>query len=151
MQINTVIPRYVPFSFALTNARSLCNKTSSLCDHFNELTLNFVIVTETWFNQGPEYEAVRTELEHSHGLGMISNMKKKKGRTNPGGGVSILCNKTRMKLAEHKIKRGRYEIVTAKGKIPNNTRVFISSPYMCQPNFSQQPGKNAWTSSHKQS
>ena len=113
-----------PLSFGLTNARSLTDKIEAMADYFPELDLVFTIVTETWFYAGAAYEATVETLRGGHGLEVISKMRKKTGSSNPGGGVSIVYKKDKIRLKEHKIYRANYEIVAATGKIPNNSRQF---------------------------
>ena len=111
-------------SFGLANARSLWEKTNSLADCFKELGLSFAVIKETWFHEGQQLDKLAIDIHGEHGLSMINKMRKKNGRNNPGGGVSIVFDKTKIKLKEHKVTRGRLEIVAATGKFPNNTRPF---------------------------
>ena len=99
-------------------------KTESLVDCFHDLELTFSVVTETWFHQCERLQRWKTDLHGEHGLSTIDRMRKKNGQSNPGGGVSTVYNKNKIKLKEHKIARGRFELVAATGKIPNNTRPF---------------------------
>ena len=112
-------------TFALTNARSVWNKIKSLVDHIKELSASFVIVTETW------YHAHKDMLLHEHGIQSIDRMRKKKATANPGGGVSIFFDTNKIKLTEYRTRRGDYEFVAARGKIPHNTRpLYIIGAYM---------------------
>ena len=118
-------------NFGLTNARSLWLKTQCLIDYMKELDLHFTVITETWFHDCPQLQDLTNELGSGSGLGMINRMRKKKSNANPGGGVSIIYNKSKITFKEHPIKRERFEIIAARGKIPHNTRpIYVIAVYI---------------------
>ena len=118
-------------NFALTNARSLLPKKEAFIDYFDELDLSFAIVSETWLHRGGSLEILENELKAEHGIVLLNRMRVKKGNNNPGGGISIAYRSSKISLKEYPIKRGPYELICAKGKLPDNTRpVFVIGAYL---------------------
>ena len=121
----------IDFAYGLTNARSLWSKIGSLADYFYEHELAVAVVAETWFYKSRELEELQTKAGADHGLHFIDRMRTKRGSANPGGGISIVFNKKKIKLSEFRFKRGSHEIVCAKGKIHGNTRpIFVIGLYL---------------------
>ena len=118
-------------NFAVTNARSLVPKCESLIDYFRDLDLALAIVCETWFHKGDTLENFQTKLRSEENICFLNRMRRKTGRNNPGGGVSIAYNESKVVLADFPITRGKYEIICAKGKIKGNTRLlFVIGAYL---------------------
>ena len=104
---------------------------SSLKDYFTNLELSLAVISETWFHQGEKLDKLLLDAEQGMGLSMILKNRKKTGRANPGGGVGIVFDKQRVTLKEYPIKRGRFEIVAASGKIKNNSRpLYVIAVYL---------------------
>ena len=71
--------------------------------------------------------------EQGHTLSFINRFRPMppSRKTNPGGGVSIVFNKNRVSFSEYNIRRKKYELVCAKGRITNNTRpLFVLGIYI---------------------
>ena len=118
-------------NFAVTNARSLVPKCGSLIDYFCDLELTLAIICETWFHKSDTLESFQTKLKAEENICFLNKMRKKTGKNNPGGGVSIAYNESKVALTEFPITRGKYEIVCAKGKIKGNTRLlFVIGAYL---------------------
>ena len=68
------------------NARSILNKIESLGQNFDDLEIDFALVTETWLREGrAERKGIR-DIEESLGLSMVQ-----KGRRNRNGrGVDVI-------------------------------------------------------------
>ena len=65
------------------------------------------------------------------GVSFLHRNRKKKKRSNPGGGVSIAYRKSLINFKEYKIKRKNYEILCVRGKIINNTTpLFVIAVYI---------------------
>ena len=121
----------IRISFGLTNARSLWQKMDCLYDYFDNLSMSFVIVTETWFHECEAFGVLQTNAKHGHNLHMINRTRKKLNKSCVGGGVSIIFNKSKVTLKEFTVKRKGHEIVCARGKMQNNTRpIFILGVYI---------------------
>ena len=118
------------FAFGITNARSLWKKMEDLYVHINELNLHFAVITETWFTEGRDYENLVAEAKGRKGYGMISRSRKRRGRANIGGGVTIVFDRKKIDLREYKVKRADHEIVCATGKLRHNSRkIFVLAAY----------------------
>ena len=138
--LNTVTPldtgrsdkdRKIKLCFAITNARSLWKKINSLCDAHDELGIDLSIVTETWFYKAPALEKVVCDAENGRALTLINNYRNRQGRTNGGGGVSIVFNKNRLTGKEYNIKRSGHEIVAAKLRVKGDSRpLFVLGIYL---------------------
>ena len=113
------------FNIAITNARSLFPKMDSLTAYFCEHDLAMFIVTETWLVDGPELEKGREDLNDKFKIGALTRNRPKVSNRNPGGGIAIIYKKEKVKLEEYPFKKKKYEIMAAKGKIPNNSRPFF--------------------------
>ena len=96
-------------------------KSISLADSFIALKLHAAVVTETWFKGTQDTKEVLEDLAGSFNIETIRRDRKGKR----GGGVAILFNKNLISLKEHRIKTSGYEIVSARGKMPKNTREFF--------------------------
>ena len=117
--------RKINLCFGITNARSLWKKLPSLADHFEDLELDFAIITETWFYKTPALDKLVCDADREHNLGMINNIRTRRGRLNIGGGVSIVYNKKRINCTELNVKRSGHEIAVARLKIKNESRPII--------------------------
>lgn len=123
--------RGVDFTFGLTNATSLWQKVESLKEMIEEGGQAFSVVTETWFHMGPPLDELKATMKNVHHLESIDRMRKRKGSANPGGGVSIVFDPSRIKLKEYPVKRRGHKIIAAVGKLPNNTRkIYIIGVYI---------------------
>ena len=102
-----------------------------MVQYFSELDLSFTIITETWFYNSEALDVVRRNLEKGHGISSINFYRKKKSRSNPGGGVTVAFRKAHVTFKEFTITRKNYEILGVRGKITNNTRpIFIIATYI---------------------
>ena len=122
---------YTELTWAVTNARSLWAKTESAYEIFEELDLDLLVVSETWFHSCPALDRLQLNAEQEHGICFIDYCRKPNGNKNRGGGVSILYKKNKISLKRFNVKSGGTEMVVAKGKINNNTRpVFVIAVYI---------------------
>ena len=125
------LERKINFRLSLTNARSLWGKMPSVFDCFEELEIDIMLITETWFFDCAALDELVRDAEFGEGIGMINHCRKKRGRANNGGGVAILYKKSKMRVVEYKIRRKGHEIVVAKIKMQNNTRpLFVVTVYL---------------------
>ena len=119
--------------FAVTNTRSLRPKLTSAVDCINEHDLSFMIVSETWLTQSPDLDIMTNDLKHRDGLEILVKSRKKKinSNRNPGGGLAIIFRKSLITLLPIRVKTNGFEIIAARGRIPNNSRpVFILGVYL---------------------
>ena len=120
----------INFRFALTNARSLWAKIESLYDYFDELELDIAIVTETWFYDCAALDRLMCNATHGRGVSSINYCRKRRGRLNIGGGVSIMFKTSKARATEYKFKRAGHEVVAARIKLTNNKRpLFVLAIY----------------------
>ena len=89
-------PVIKPFTinFALTNARSLTPKVTSMVENFCELDLGFMLVTESWLKQGTNLPKELTDLEHAENLKLLHKSRKTRRGKNAGGGVCVVYDKS---------------------------------------------------------
>ena len=90
----------INFSYGLTNARSLWQKTDDLATYMQELDLTFTIITETWFYDCEALRALETNILHGNSIAFLHRSRKKKERSNPGWGDSIAYAKSKISLRE---------------------------------------------------
>ena len=136
----------MPFSFAAINSRSLMPKIRSLAEVYEEYDLSVCVVTETWLTKEDAHNEALLRLQTDDGIGNISFRRpQKRGSRNPGGGVSITFRTSKINLQEYKIKRSKYELVTAKGKIPGNTRPFYVIGAYMPPSMSKEKADDCLT------
>ena len=103
----------------------------SLYDHFEDLELDMMIVTETWFYDCAALTRLLCNAREGEGLQAINYVRKRKGRLNIGGGVSVFYKQSKVKISEYKLKRKGHEMVVVRAKLKNNTRpMFVISAYM---------------------
>ena len=121
----------INFRFALTNARSVWAKMPSVYDCFEELSLDIMVITETWFYSCAALDKLLKDAEKGEGIKAVNYCRKRNGRSNHGGGVSILYKESKVKISEYKLKRKGHEMVVVKAKLLNNTRpMFIIGVYV---------------------
>ena len=79
------------------------------------------------------------DLEESENLCIIHKSRKSNRGRNAGGGIAVVYNKMRIRLAEYSFKRGNIEIVCATGKIPDNPRkIAVIAAYIPPRNTAKQ-------------
>ena len=84
----------INISFGLTNARSFWQKTDDLFEYMRELDLALTIVTETWLYDCEALKTLEINALNESGMSFINRLRKKKKRSNPGGGISIVFRKS---------------------------------------------------------
>ena len=104
--------KYVDFSFGLSNARSLWSKIDALGDFFAELRLAFAVITETWFTKGDKLGELEQTARGEHGLSFINRVRPRTAGNNPGGGVSIVYDSSKIKLKEYTFRKNGHEPVS---------------------------------------
>ena len=103
----------------------------SVYDCFEETSIDIMIVTETWFYDCAALERLMINSEKGNGIKMVNFCRKRKGKMNSGGGVSILYREGRAKVSEYKMKRRGHEVVIVRAKLANNTRpMYIIGTYL---------------------
>ena len=117
--------RDVLVNFAITNARSLMPKIESFVEMFDELDLSLCVVSESWLKAGRELNLRMNDLENGNNLSMIHKSRKSNRGRNAGGGITIAFNKTKIKLQEYPIRKGKAEIIAATGRVPNIPRKVV--------------------------
>ena len=130
--INSVLDNPYCVNFLLSNARSLSPKIRSLIEAFQELKIDIAAITETWLKDGSALGGDLIDLEGGTGLKVIyKNRPKTPGGRTAGGGVAIIYNSSTCQLKERKIKKNKFEIICATGKIKKITRpVAVFAAYM---------------------
>lgn len=89
-----------------------------------------MILTETWFYDCAALDNLMCDASSGEGIRFLNFCRKRKGRQNIGGGVSIAFKADRVKASEFKMKRSGHEIVAARIKLTNNTRpMFVLAVY----------------------
>lgn len=73
-------PSYVSLSFINSNAFSLRQKLESLEDCFKEKLLDFATLTETWFQDGRDFEIMKADLADKYGLGILARNRDRAAR-----------------------------------------------------------------------
>ena len=86
--------------FACTNARSIVEKIGSFITLFEENSLHFAILTETWLTKRHCPQRVLNDLTVGANLSFV-----RRDRGQRGGGVAIGYNPTKMKLNLFEISR----------------------------------------------
>ena len=76
-------------NFINTNARSLCPKVHSLIDCFDELSLIFTVITETWLADGENLEEDLQDLALGAGVTMLCRNRTVNGKPSGHGGVAL--------------------------------------------------------------
>ena len=121
----------INLTYAITNARSLRPKLESMYAAFENLDLDFLIVTETWLTRGPDLDELVRDAEHGHGLSVLTRCRPKTSSRNPGGGVAVIVRKRTIKASYVKCNHGGYELLTVKLKIVDNSRpVYVIAAYI---------------------
>lgn len=108
--------KYNFMNFALTNARSLPPKINSHVVAFDELDLDFFMITETWITNSKRTQQNLTDLEHAENLKVIC-----KNRPSRGGGVAIVFDARRANFKRFPLPRSSWEVVCATGKVRGTT------------------------------
>ena len=76
-----------------------------MIEMFENLSLSFAIVTESWLKQGAKLHDFAIDLEAGEDIGIIHCSRPgKKGRT-AGGGVAILYKKKLCQLSQYKVNK----------------------------------------------
>ena len=112
-------------NFAITNARSVSAKATSVVENFKELDLHFMTISETWLRKGRVMKDF-TEQMSGEGIGGIY-----RNRESRGGGVAILYDTNKLVLKEAFRLPSQFEVVCAVGKCTStNKRVVVISLYI---------------------
>ena len=103
----------------------------SVYDCFEETSIDIMVVTETWFYECAALERLMINSEKGNGIKMVNFCRKRKGKVNSGGGVSILYRESRTRVSEYKMKRRGHEVVIIRAKLANNTRpLYVIGAYL---------------------
>lgn len=104
-------------NFSLTNARSLPPKIHSLITAFDELDLDFMMITETWIS------STKKTVQNIHDLSCAENISLIcKNRNTRGGGVCIAFDKRKMKIARFPLPTSPFEVVCGVGSLSRLSR-----------------------------
>ena len=117
----------------VTNARSLAPKILSLISMFEENSLHFAAISESWLKDGETLDRDVIDLEHGSDLGIIykNRPQRQAGRRVVGGGVSIVYSKSRCNFRERRMTGNKFELVAAVGRVGGYSReVAIISLYI---------------------
>ena len=118
--------KYNELNFAVSNARSLSAKITSLLDMFRERDLDFSLVNETWFTGSSKEKEELSEIKNAENIEFIC-----KNRRSRGGGVAIAFKSTRMKLKRLKLRENKFELVAATGRaVGDNRTIAVYSLYI---------------------
>ena len=125
-------PCSVSISFINANARSLKPKIESLNDCFEEKRLNFATLTETWFQDGREFEQIKADISDDYGLGIIARNRDTAARNGRlYGGVAFLYRKSSGSFSEFALNNpDNHEILACVGKITGiKGKIFVVNCY----------------------
>ena len=73
-------------------------------------------MSETWLTNRKKLVEENDELKNTKKIGLMYKNRPQKSKRNPGGGIGIFFKEPKIKMVEHKFRRGTYEIVAAGGK-----------------------------------
>ena len=106
-------------SFINTNARSLGPKTQALADCFDELGLDFGIVTETWMQSNTSSSLLVDEFRDKHSLGLIlRNRTAAAANGRQYGGIALAWRNKTSSFKEFKVQQGLdYEVLACVGAV----------------------------------
>ena len=125
-------PSCVSLSFINSNARSLRPKLQSLDDCFQEKRLDFATLTETWFQDGRDFEIMKADLTDKYGLGILArNRDRAASNGRLYGGVAFLYRKSRGSFKEFVLQNpDEHEILACVGSLKGiKGKVFTISCY----------------------
>ena len=120
--------KYNSLKFMLTNARSLSPKILSFIDHVEQLGVDISVVTKSWLASSSKLDYDLNELEFGTDLKVVYKnrpIRQNSRRRTAGGVVAIIYNKTRCRLKERKIKKNKFELVCATGKVTGMDRELV--------------------------
>ena len=124
-ELSDTIEKFNTMSFMYTNCRSLAPKIDSLIEMFDEIGLDFAILSETWLTSSKKIERNIQKLEDREDLVLI-----KKNRRTRGGGVGIVFNKNKISLKPIRIRGNSFELVGAIGRTVSDSRkILVLSAY----------------------
>ena len=125
-------PSRIVLSFINANARSLKPKLESLDDCFQEKSLNFATLTETWFQDGRDLELMKADMADHYGLGMIVRNRDRaaiNGRLY--GGVAFVYRRNGCSFKEFElINPEGHEVLACVGSVAGiKGKIFVLSCY----------------------
>ena len=113
-------------NFACANARSLVHKIGSLITLFEENSLHFAIITETWLSKKHCPPRMLSDLTVGSNITLL-----RKDRGSRGGGVAICFDPTKMKMNAYNAKNTKGETVYAVGNSSLTMRkIVVVSVYL---------------------
>ena len=122
----------VVLSFINANARSLKPKLESLDDCFQEKDLSFATLTETWFQDGRDFEVMKADMIDEYGLEMIArNRDNAAANGRLYGGVAFIFRRNCCSFKEYKIyNQDMHEILACVGTVKGiKGKVFVINCY----------------------
>ena len=133
------------FTVINTNSRSLCPKIDSLVDCMTELEAGVAIVTETWFREGPELEALREKLMEEDNIGIITENRKAEAINGVTyGGVALLWRQAEGSFKKIAISNpDSFEIVAGAGSVRGFSRKVMAVGCYLPPNYTRAKGNQA--------
>lgn len=92
---------------------------------FDELDLDFAVITESWLRDGPQLRKSIEDLREGRDIDMLTMNRRTRSNKTAGGGIAILFNKNKLTFKEYKIRRGKSEIICATARIVNTSRRLV--------------------------
>ena len=114
---NIDMKKYNVMNFALTNARSLPPKIASLTTAIRELSLDFMMVSESWIRNTRDTVRNLGDYKDAENIELIC-----KNRPTRGGGVCVAFNNRSARLKRFPLPTSNFEVVCATGKIKSFSR-----------------------------
>ena len=134
---------FVPLNFINTNARSLRPKLDSLDDCFQERKLHLATLTETWFQDGRDFEIMKADIADKYQLGIIArNRDTAAANGRLYGGVAFVFRKSSGNFKEFPLTNAaNHEVLACVGSITGiKGKVFVLSCY-APPNLASHTAK----------
>ena len=126
----------VEFNTLLINCRSLKPKLKSLVANFEMNKTHVAMLTETWcYKSDSQLKKMLIDIEDESDICLL-----RKDRDSRGGGVAIAYNKSVCsfsKLALNSLKKTKFEIVAASGKITGIKKEHLIFSCYLPPNYNR--------------
>ena len=104
----------------------MCIRDSSLIDCFDEMSVSFGVVTETWLSDGEELDRDVADFEVGAGLGMLSRNREKDHRGVSYGGVAIIYHINKCTFKEVPLQNPEgFEVLAASGRFSGYSREIV--------------------------
>ena len=133
-----------PFTFIITNARSLCPKIKSLIDCMEEMDCSVGVVTETWLSDGDFLETDIANVAAEAGIGMICLNREPNAAGVSHGGVAVtyktdLCSMKRVEFD----KPDKFKVLVTVASLPGYSRRLLTVACYLPPRYTVHRGRAA--------